>query len=144
VTIRFPRARHVEALEPYRLRIHWTTGETLTVDLADKLRGLPALRDPALFVKVRAGEQGLSIEWLDNELGADNVYAWSREQRGEISHEMLFAWMHRNGLTVATAAKALGLSQRMLAYYRSGTRPIPRHIWLACKGWEAERRERVA
>lgn len=27
----------------------------------------------------------------------------------------------------------------MLIYYRDGQKPIPRHIWLACLGWEAVR-----
>jgi len=27
----------------------------------------------------------------------------------------------------------------MLIYYRDGEKPVPRHIWLACLGWEATR-----
>jgi transcriptional regulator with XRE-family HTH domain len=60
------------------------------------------------------------------------------EQSGGISHERIWEWMHRNGLNLETAAKALGISRRMLSYYRSGQKPIPRHIWLACLGWEVE------
>jgi hypothetical protein len=44
--------------------------------------------------------------------------------------------MHRNKLTFDAAAEALGISRRMLAYYRNGEKPIPKHIWLACLGWE--------
>ena len=40
---------------------------------------------------------------------------------------------------ITLACEALGICRRMLAYYRSGQKPIPRHIWLACVGWEAER-----
>jgi len=36
----------------------------------------------------------------------------------------------------ARAAEKLGISPRMLIYYRNGEKPIPRHIWLACIGWE--------
>lgn len=138
----FPRAVDVTALEPYRLRIAWNTGETLDVDLAAKLRGVPALRHvlkPATFAKAHAGAHGVCIEWQDSELGADNVYAWSREQAGEPSHEVFHAWMLRNRLSLSTAAGALGLSRRMVAYYRTGARPLPRLVWLACLGWETQR-----
>ena len=49
-------------------------------------------------------------------------------------------WMDRNGLSLTTAADALGMTRRMMAHYRTGSRPIPRVGALACKGWEAERR----
>lgn len=48
-------------------------------------------------------------------------------------------WMRRNGLSLTTAAAALGLSRRMIAYYKTAEKPIPRHVWLACLGWEAIR-----
>ena len=41
----------------------------------------------------------------------------------------------RNGLSLAQAAAALGLSLRMVAYYTSGTRAVPRTVLLACKGY---------
>ena len=37
---------------------------------------------------------------------------------------------------MTTAALALGVSRRMLAYYRSGAKPVPRTVALACLGWE--------
>ena len=54
--------------------------------------------------------------------------------------------MHRNGLTLDSAAEALGISRRMLVYYRNGDKSIPKHIWLACLGWECDerRKQRVA
>jgi len=142
----FPRSLHVEALEPCRLRIRWDTGETLDVDLAEKLKGpaLGHLRKPELFVQAHAACGGACIEWEDSEFGADNVYAWTREQMGEASHEMFFGWMHRNGLTLDAAAQALGMSRRMIAYYRTGRKPIPQYVWLACIGWEALREQQAA
>jgi hypothetical protein len=142
----FPRVLHVKALEPCRLRIRWNTGETLDVDLADKLKGraLARLRQPDLFAKAHAACNGTCIEWEDSEFGADNVYAWTREQMGEASHEMFFAWMHRNNLTLDTAAQALGMSRRMIAYYRTGRKPIPQYVWLACIGWEGLREKQAA
>lgn len=134
-----PRALNVAALEPYRLRIQWDTGETLDVDVGEKLRGIPVLApilEPEVFRLAHAGDWGLTVEWFDTEFGSDNVYAWTKEQMGVVSHEMFFAWMHRNGLSIARAAEALGMSERMIAYYRSGRKPIPKHVWLACQGWE--------
>ena len=63
---------------------------------------------------------------------------------GEASHEMLLDWMWRNGLNLDEAAAALGLSRRMVAYYRSGQKPIPKSIWLACIGWETLQARKAA
>ncbi len=82
---------------------------------------------------------GGSVEWIDEEFGADNVYAWAKEQAGEVSHEMLDSWMIRNGLSLTGVADALGISRRMVSYYRTAHKAIPRSIWLACLGWEATR-----
>ena len=84
-------------------------------------------------------EQPIRIEWFDTELGPDNVYAWAKEQAGEVSHEMLGNWMYRNQLSLSGAADALGISRRMVSYYRTAHKAIPRSIWLACLGWEVTR-----
>ncbi|MDH2234059.1 hypothetical protein N5K37_29520 [Delftia tsuruhatensis] len=47
--------------------------------------------------------------------------------------------MARNGLTQTAAAEALGISRRMLLYYLTGEKPVPRTVALACLGWEVER-----
>ena len=138
----FPKLQTVEALAPYRLRTTWSTGEVLEVDVGDTLRKIAALApilDPAVFARVHIGEWGQSIEWLDEEFGADNVYAWAKEQAGEVSHEMFGTWMHRNQLSLNTAAEALGISRRMVSYYRTAHKAIPRAMWLACLGWEVTR-----
>ena len=135
-----PKLKAVDALAPYRLRTTWSTGEVLEVDVESVLRDIPALTpllDPQVFSKVRLARWGHGIEWLDAELGADNVYAWAKEQSGAVSHQMFDRWMHRNGLSLKTAADALGISRRMVSYYRTARKPIPRAIWLACLGWEA-------
>ena len=134
-----PKLQSVDALEPYRLRTTWSTGEVLDVDVSNVLRG-PAfteIRQPDVFAKVHT--DGFSIEWFDTELGPDNVYAWAKEQAGEVSHEMLGNWMYRNKLSLSTAADALGISRRMVSYYRTAQKAIPRSIWLAFLGWEVTR-----
>lgn len=118
------------------------TGEVLDVDVESVLRKLPALEkllQPKVFAKAHRAEWGHGIEWFDAELGADNVYAWAKEQAGEVSHPMFDTRMHRNGLSLNTAAQALGISRRMVSDYRTAHKPIPRAIWLACLGWEATR-----
>lgn len=52
--------------------------------------------------------------------------------------------MHRNGLSLTTAAQALGLSRRMVSYYRTAQKAIPRQTWLACLGWEGTRPAQLA
>ena len=114
----------------------------LELDVEARLRKNPSLEPilaPEMFAKVHIGEWGGSIEWIDEEFGADNVYVWAKEQAGEVSHEMLGNWMMRNGLSLTGVAEALGISRRMVSYYRTAHKPIPRAIWLACLGWEATR-----
>ena len=137
----YPKLQTVNALEPYRLSTTWSTGEVLELDVSNVMRG-PAfaeIRKPEVFCKVHT--DGFSIEWFDTELGPDNVYAWAKEQAGEVSHEMFGGWMHRNKLSLSGAAEALGISRRMVSYYRTAHKAIPRSIWLACLGWEVTRPE---
>lgn len=138
----FPKLQAVEALAPYRLRTAWNTGEVLEIDVEPVLRRVPTLApilDPQVFARVHLGEWGQGIEWLDEEFGADNVYAWAKEQAGEVSHEMFAEWLYRNHLSPAEAAEALGISRRRVNHYRTAHTAIPRAIWLACLGWEAIR-----
>lgn len=138
----FPKLTAVVALAPYRLRTTWSTGEVLEVDVGDILRKIPVLApilDPEVFARAHIAEWGGGIEWFDTEFGEDNVYAWAKEQAGEVSYEMLGDWMRRNNLSLTTAAEALGISRRMVSYYRTAHKAIPRSIWLACLGWEATR-----
>lgn len=137
-----PKLRSVEPLQHHRFRTTWSNGEVLEVDVKPTLRKTKALEkilDPKVFAKVRLTEWGHGIEWFDAELGADNVYAWAKEQSGQVSHQMFDAWMRRNALSLNTAAEALGISRRMVSYYRTAQKNIPRAIWLACLGWEATR-----
>lgn len=139
-----PKLISVEALALYRLRTVWSTGETLELDIEAKLLRHAALKpilNPEVFATVHISEWGNSIEWFDEEFGADNIYAWAKEQANEVSHQMFDSWMQRNGLSLTTAAQALGISRRMVSYYRTAQKAIPRQTWLACLGWEATRPE---
>jgi Protein of unknown function (DUF2442) len=139
----------VEALLPATLDLHFADGAHMTVDLTALIRRHPVLKllgDAAVFAQARLGEWGTSVVWADDDnlaLAADNLRACAVEQAGECSHELIWNWMARHGLTLDTAAMALGLSRRMLAYYRSGAKPVPRTVALACVGWEMEQAQRT-
>lgn len=125
------------------MRIARSTGERLEVDLAEpinRLQALAPLRDPAVFARVQVGEWGHSLVWGGEiDLGADRLYERCKEQAGEFSPGQFDAWIRANRLSLTTAAEALGLSRRMVAHYRTGSRPIPKVVALACKGWEVQR-----
>jgi hypothetical protein len=138
------RLTAVEALPEFRLRLTYSDGQVFEVDLSDRINTTEfcaPLKDPALFAQAKIGFIGCSVEWVEDalDLGADNLRNLAIEQAGGIGHERIWNWLHDTGLTLDQAAAALGISRRMLIYYRDGEKPIPRAIWLACLGWEAVR-----
>ena len=137
------RIKAVKARKPSTLILTFGDGVTMRVDVSAIIKRIPALaplKNPKRFLKARVGESGLTVDWVPGRLdmAGDNLRAEGVEQSGGISHERIWEWMYRNGLTLDAAVEALGISRRMLAYYRSGQKAVPRHIWLACLGWEVE------
>jgi hypothetical protein len=144
------RITRVDVL-PGRQALHLVFGDlhARPVDLTDWIKNTKALaplKDQALFAKARVGEHGATVVWVDDEieLGADNLRNLVEEQSDGIGHERIIEWMHRNNLTQERAAEAIGLSRRMLNYYLSAEKPIPQMVWLACLGWESQRKPRRA
>jgi hypothetical protein len=137
------RVAGVKPAGEYALRIQWANGKKLPVDLRDivhRLKGLRALRDPAVFARAFVGEGGHSVAWPgDLDIGATRLLELGLEQGGRADAVEFIRWRWRNGLSLAAAAEALGLSRRQVAYYASGEHEVPRYILLACRGWEAER-----
>ncbi len=126
---------------PFGLTLTFADGVTLPVDLAGATHAYPALaalRDPTLFATARIDARGGYVVWVDDdlELAADNLRNMAVEQAGGIGTERLVNWMHKHGLTQERAADAIGVSRRMLNYYLSGAKAIPKTVWLACLGWE--------
>ena len=135
---------------PASLLLTFADGQQFTVAL-DEIIGkhttLAPLADPEVFATATIGKGNDTVIWANNdnlELAADNLRARAVEQAGECSHELIWNWMAKHGLTLDRAAQELGLSRRMLAYYRSGEKPVPRTVALAMKGWEALRMSDVA
>ena len=143
-----PLIRAVRVTAPLMLEIDWSTGETLSVDVSRpvaRFKLYAPLKDPEAFATAKADEWGHAVTWFGNiDMGADALYELARTQAGEWGPEAFNAWMERNGLSLNAAADALDMTRRMIAHYRTGSRPIPRVVALACEGWEARRARNAA
>lgn len=139
-----PLITSVKVADIQLLVIVWSTGETLECDLSTTIRrhtAFASLSDPVVFSRVTIEEWGHGLDWPDGlDMGADRLYQLCREQAGLLSPAAFDDWMKNNNLSLSTAAEALGMTRRMIAHYRSGSRPIPKTVQLACIGWEAQRR----
>lgn len=133
----------VSSLQPGRLAVQFADGWAGEVDLSEVIEKHPSLhrlRQPKIASNVTVDEWSRGVMFAGDDdltLASDNLRAWAIEQAGEFSHQQLIGWMHHHELSLETAAKALGISRRMLAYYRSAERLIPRTVGLAMLGWEA-------
>ncbi len=139
-----PRIMSVAAGEkPLTLHIHWNTGDDTLVDAAGIINSLrfyaPLRRDPELFRRVRIGEHGTDVAWPgDLDMSNDTLWRLAQEQSGAtMSAEAFRHWRERRAYTLDAAARALGVSRRMIAYYEKGERPIPRVVALATQALEA-------
>ena len=143
-----PLIRSVKANAPATLETVWSTGETLAVDvsrLVKRFKLYAPLRNAGLFAKAKADPWGHAVNWPgDIDMGADQLYELGREQAGEWGPERFGAWMTTHALSLNAAADALGLSRRMIAHYRTGSRPIPRVVALACQGLSGRWKKRAA
>jgi len=136
-----PRIERVRALENSRLSLRWVGGRQATVDLSRDLaryKSLAPLREAAEFRQAAVGEGGHSVAWPSGvDIGADSLWRDSLIALGRADAVTFSDWRMEHGLTLDQAAEALGLSRRMVAYYSSGDKPVPKTVLLACRGWEA-------
>jgi len=127
---------------PMTLRIRWDRGDESLIDVSamiESFRRYARLRQsPELFRQVRVGEHGTDVVWTDEiDMSADTLWRLAQEQAGETMTPAEFRhWRERKAYTLDAAAKALGISRRMVAYYEQGDRPIPRVVALATRGLE--------
>jgi hypothetical protein len=143
-----PVIRKLKVVPPARLEIAWSTGETLGVDvsaLVKRFKLYAPLKNAAVFAKAKKDPWGHAVNWSGSiDMGADQLYELAREQADEWGPERFASWMSEHGLSLNSAADALGLSRRMIAHYRTGSRPIPRVVALACEGLRARWKMRAA
>ncbi len=126
------------------LDIQWDDGRQSHIDLSDVIATHPALgtlRDPDHFAAVQLSSDGWSLEWPSGiDFGAAQLRRWADEQSGEIMSAAAFRrWMDGHKMTLDSAAAALGLSRRTIAYYLSGEQPVPKTVALATAGFERMR-----
>ena len=128
--------------QPMTLRVCWDKGEGSLVDVSGMIQSFrvyePLRQSPELFRQVRVGEHGTDVVWTDEiDMAADTLWRLAQEQAGETMTPDAFRdWRERKAYTLDQAARALGLSRRMVAYYEKGDRPIPRVVTLATRALE--------
>jgi DNA-binding transcriptional regulator YiaG len=128
--------------KPLTLRIRWDKGDESLVDVSGLIETFrvyePLRRAPELFAQVRLGEHGTDVVWTDDiDMSADTLWRLAQEQTGvTMSPDAFKHWRERKAYTLDAAARALGLSRRMVAYYEQGAKPIPRVVALATRGLE--------
>jgi hypothetical protein len=142
---RLPRILSVKATHEHALLVRFESGKRSTIDVrgvVESSRGLRKLRDAKFFMRASLGEGGHSVQWPGGlDIGADTLWELALQQSGRADTAEFIRWRWRNGLSLTAAAEALGLSRRQVAYYVSGEQEVPRYVLLACKGWEAEKRD---
>jgi len=138
-----PRIVAVTADEkPLTLRIQWDRSGETRVDVSHLIETFrlyePLRRSPNLFARVRVGEHGTDVVWTDEiDISADTLWRLAQEQSGQtMSPDAFKHWRERKAYTLDAAARALGVSRRMVAYYEQGAKPIPRVVALATRALE--------
>jgi DNA-binding transcriptional regulator YiaG len=127
---------------PMTLRVRWDNGDESLIDVSGMIESFrlyaPLRQSPELFRQVRVGEHGTDVVWTDEiDMSADTLWRRAQEQAGATMTPAEFRhWRERKAYTLDAAAKALGISRRMVAYYEQGDRPIPRVVALATRGLE--------
>ncbi len=139
------RIAAVTAMPESQLRVEYVGGTVIEVDLSAliaKSRAMRHLANPAQFAAVRVGDYGWTVVWDDDaEMSSDRLMEMALEQQGRADAVEFRRWQERNHLSLSAAAEAIGLTRRTISQYRTGARPVPRTVTLACKGWEAERKQ---
>ena len=139
-----PRIASVAAgKKPLTLLIRWEKGGESRIDVSGLVETFrvyePLRRSPELFGRVQVGDYGTDVCWPDAiDMAADTLWRLAQEQSGlTMSPDAFKHWRERKAYTLDTAAAALGLSRRMVAYYEQGAKPIPRVVALATHALDA-------
>jgi hypothetical protein len=129
--------------EPLTLILGWVGHGETRVDVSRMVETYrvfePLRQSRELFERVRVGEAGTDIVWNENiDMSADTLWRLAQEQAGlTMSPDAFKRWRERKAYTLDAAARALGISRRMIAYYEQGAKPIPRVVALATRGLES-------
>lgn len=126
------------------LNLQWDNGQRGQIDLSAIIAAHPALGSLAgadVFAGVAISPDGWSLEWPEGlDFGSPQLRRLADEQAGETMPGAVFRhWIEGHAMTLDTAAAALGLSRRTIAYYLSGEQPVPKTVMLATLGYERMR-----
>lgn len=139
-----PRLKAVKALADFKLRLRFVDDRLFTLDfrpLMAESKGLQPLSKTSVFATAQLiPDEGWAVVWpsVDIQIGADTLWLDAQAQCTPDENTRIFVqWRARHGLSLADAAKALGVTPRTISAYGTGNRPVPRYMALACKGWEA-------
>lgn len=136
------RLASVVVEDEMNLSVTYTDGRIVRVnlcDVANRLQAFAPLEDTHEFATAQITDFGWSLEWdCGASLDSDRVLELAMEQAGMTENVRFRQWQDAHHLSLAEAAKAIGLTRRTISKYRTGSSPVPRYIALACKGWEAE------
>jgi len=120
----------------------YTDGRVVRVslsDLASRLQAFAALENPNEFATAKVTDFGWTLEWdCGASLDSDRLIELALEQAGMAENVFFRRWQDTHNLSLTDAASAIGLTRRTVSQYRTGARPVPRIVGLACKGWEVE------
>lgn len=128
--------------KPLTLCVRWENGDESLVNLSGPVQTFrvygPLRHSADMFRQARVGDHGTDIVWTDDiDMSADTLWRLAQEQAGvTLSAEAFRQWRERQAHTLDTAAAALGVSRRMIAYYEQGKKPIPRVVALATRALE--------
>lgn len=127
------------------LEIRYIGGQVVNVDfseLPERYSVFADLHDPACFNAATITDWGHTLEWPNGEgVDADRIMEMALAQAGRQDTLEFRHWQERNRLSLTAAADAIGLTRRTVSQYRTGARPVPRTVALACKGWEVEQNQ---
>ena len=132
-----PRLESVRTLSGTRLEVLYTHGRQFVLDLSalvGELAAFAPLNDPAQFATAQVTDWGWTLEWACGaSLDSDRVLEMAMEQAGLRANIEFRHWQDRHHFTLASAADVLGLTRRTVSQYRTGSRPIPKVVGLACR-----------
>ena len=135
------KIKAISVVDTHRLLIEWDDGKTRPVDFGTIIgthKALAPLTTVAAFAGVSLAADGWSVEWpCGIDFGTAQLRRWADEQAGDVMPAADFRqWLNAQKLTLGTAATALGLSRRTIAYYLSGEQPVPKTVVLATVGYD--------
>jgi hypothetical protein len=143
--IPIPRIAGILGIKDLCLEVLWAegarAGKTEGINLSAAINSYkvyrPLRQDEKLFNTAHLIDDGTAVAWGNNELdmSAETIETLAQES---MNSKDFAAFLVRNKLTQAEAARLLGRSRRQIAYFINPG-PIPRVIALACHGLDALR-----